>query len=84
MHKANKGSWGAFSYSQTNINFTLMKLVREGAIVPVIPWWGTLECGFTDSYVEDQIYVESLHQDLEVNHFHDGEGINLPYGLSHQ
>ena len=82
MSNTNKRTWERNPTAKQTVLFDLSRLRREGAIIPVIPWWGTLECGFTDRYVEDQIYIESLHQDLEVNHFHDGEGINLPYGLS--
>lgn len=59
--------------------FDLMRLKREGALIPAIPWWGSLE---HDPYMDNHLYLDSIHQDIDVNQFHDGSGLNLPYGLT--
>ena len=69
-----------YQKSNTQIMSKLSRLALEGAIIPVIPWWGTLE---HDNYMENQLYLDSIHQDINVNQFHDGESFNIPYGLSH-
>ena len=62
--------------------YDLSRLRRNGAVLPVDPPYNSPAYELTDQYMTNHQYVDSIHQDIAVSHFHDGDGIGLPYGLT--
>jgi thioesterase domain-containing protein len=77
MSSTNTRNWEFKPTGRQRTMFNLARLVREGAIIPVVPWWSI----FND-VEDDNLCIEYIHQDLEVSHFQDGNSLDIPFGLS--
>ena len=53
--------------------YDLSRLRRNGAVIPIDPAYNSPAFELTDQYMTNHQYIDSIHQDIAVNHFHDGE-----------